>query len=63
MTYPQNEPDLETPEVDAAEQAALADPAWADEEAPEQHDPAPIEAPEWDVHEQHRAVGIDDEYR
>jgi hypothetical protein len=63
MTYPRNEPDLETPEADAAEQAAVAAPAWDDEDTPANQDPAPIEAPEWDVHEQHRVVTLDDDYR
>ena len=62
MTYPENERDLETPEVDAAEQATLADPSWADES----DDPpvtSDIEAPEWDAQEQGRIVHLDDDYR
>ena len=44
MTYPEDEPDLETPEVDAAEQATSADPSDEVEEEPEA--PPPVEAPE-----------------
>jgi hypothetical protein len=61
MTYPENERDLETPEVDAAEQATVADPRWADEsEPPVTSNP---EVPEWDAQEQGRVVHLDDDYR
>ncbi len=69
MTYP-GESDLEAPEEDAAEQAMSAfhddrdedDLAAAAEYAGDEQDP---EAPEWDVQEQHQAVGgdEDDDYR
>jgi hypothetical protein len=61
MTYPEDEPDLETPEVDAAEQATSADPSDEVEEEPEA--PPPVEAPEWDVQEQRQVVTLDDDYR
>jgi hypothetical protein len=50
--------DLEAPDADAAEQAAIADPAWG--ESPASTD---LEAPEWDAAEQSQAVPFDDEYR
>ncbi|GAA3963323.1 hypothetical protein [Actinoplanes auranticolor] len=62
MTYPQNERDLETPEGDAAEQAAVADPNWADD-ADEPAVSSSLEAPEWDAQEQGRSVPLDDDYR
>jgi hypothetical protein len=58
MTYPDHI-DLETPEADAAEQAAGTLPG--DDEVEETVDD--IEAPEWDAREQHRTVELDDEYR
>ncbi|AEV81116.1 hypothetical protein ACWT_0102 [Actinoplanes sp. SE50] len=55
------EADVETPEVDAAEQAVIAVPSWQDDE------PAGTwsvtEANEWDAAEQHRIVEFDDDYR
>jgi hypothetical protein len=62
MTYPENERALETPEVDAAEQATVADPNWADE-SDDQPVTSDLEAPEWDAQEQGRVVHLDDEYR
>jgi hypothetical protein len=62
MTDPRNDRDLEAPEVDAAEQAAVADPRWADDS-----DDAPVtsslEVSEWDAQEQRREVPLDDDYR
>jgi len=60
MTYPENEPGLETPVEDAAEQATLV---WTDEAEEEQADPLSFEAPEWDAQEQRQAVIQDDDYR
>ncbi|BCY05015.1 hypothetical protein L3i22_001030 [Actinoplanes sp. L3-i22] len=56
-----DEADLETPEVDAAEQAMSAVPAGPDDEP----DEAPVfaEANEWDAAEQNRIVEFDDDYR
>ncbi|MFC4066124.1 hypothetical protein [Actinoplanes subglobosus] len=51
MTYPTNEIDLETPEIDAAEQATTI-PGWQDDEADET-----------DGQEQDRIVAFDDDYR
>jgi hypothetical protein len=62
MTYPDDERDLETPEADAAEQAALADPGSADDTEPVPASSS-IEVPEWDAQEQSRIVQIDDDYR
>lgn len=62
MTYPDNERDLETPEADAAEQAALADPGSLDENDPEPASSS-IEASEWDALEQRQAVPLDDDDR
>jgi len=61
MTYPGYEHGPETPEADAAEQAALADPA-SDESEPTSAG-ASIEAPEWDALEQERIVQLEDDYR
>jgi hypothetical protein len=49
---------FETPEADAAEQRAYADPQESDGAASRS-----IEAPEWDAEEQARTVPLDDEYR
>jgi hypothetical protein len=61
MTYPEYERDPETPEADAAEQAALADPAS------DEFEPVPagasIGTPEWDALEQERIVQLEDDYR
>jgi hypothetical protein len=62
MTYPDDERDLETPEADAAEQAAPADPGSADDTEPVPASSS-IEVPEWDAQEQGRIVQIDDDYR
>ncbi|GAA4595502.1 hypothetical protein BJY16_001692 [Actinoplanes octamycinicus] len=61
MTRLMEEADLETPEVDAAEQAVSAVPAWQDDEPDEP--PTFTEANEWDATEQHRIVEFDDDYR
>jgi hypothetical protein len=61
MTRPMDEADLETPEVDAAEQAMSAVPARPDDEPDEA--PAFGEASEWDAAEQNRIVEFDDDYR
>jgi hypothetical protein len=61
MTRLIEEAALETPEVDAAEQAVNAVPAWQDDEADEA--PAAAEANEWDAAEQRRIVEFDDDYR
>ncbi|WIM96655.1 hypothetical protein ACTOB_000104 [Actinoplanes oblitus] len=61
MTRLIEEADLETPEVDAAEQAVNAIPAWQDDDAEEP--PTATEANEWDAEEQRRVVEFDDEYR
>ncbi|WP_045742583.1 MULTISPECIES: hypothetical protein [Actinoplanes] len=61
-----DEIDVETPEVDAAEQAVVAGPSWHDDEPEEpgrSRTPAPVEANEWDVQEQARVVEFDDDYR
>ncbi|MFI1992569.1 hypothetical protein [Actinoplanes sp. NPDC020271] len=60
MTRLMDEADLETPEVDAAEQAVSAVPAWQDEEPVP--GPASAEAGEWDA-EENRIVAFDDDYR
>jgi hypothetical protein len=61
MTYPENI-DLETPEADAAEQAASA---HLEDDIDNDTGPAvDDETPEWDAHEQSRTVGdMEDEYR
>ncbi len=57
------EADLETPEVDAAEQAVNAVPAWQDEDSEETPvTSASAEAGEWDA-EENRIVAFDDDYR
>ncbi|GIE53542.1 hypothetical protein [Actinoplanes nipponensis] len=61
MTYPEYSRDLEAPEADAAEQAALADPASDDSEP--SAGSSSIEAPEWDAWEQRQAVPLDDDER
>jgi hypothetical protein len=61
MTRPMDEVDVETPEVDAAEQARIAVPSWQDDEA--EVVPAITEANEWDAQEQRRIVEFDDDYR
>ncbi|MEU4420679.1 hypothetical protein AB0F81_08640 [Actinoplanes sp. NPDC024001] len=61
MTRPKDEVDVETPEVDAAEQARVAVPSWQDDEPEES--PAITEANEWDAQEQGRIVEFDDDYR
>jgi hypothetical protein len=61
MTDPRNDRDLEAPEVDAAEQATVADPRWADE-SDEPVTPS-LDVPEWDAQEQRREVPLDDDYR
>ena len=61
MTRPMDEVDVETPEVDAAEQKMIAVPSWQDDE-PEDL-PAVAEANEWDAQEQGRIVEFDDDYR
>ena len=61
MTRPMDQIDLETPEVDAAEQRVAAVPSWQDEEGDEA--PAVGEANEWDAQEQGRSVEFDDDYR
>ncbi|GIF08042.1 hypothetical protein [Actinoplanes siamensis] len=75
MTRLMDEADLETPEVDAAEQATNAVPAWPEEDLDEVPDrtgpaagngpmtPAFAEASEWDAEEQNRVVEFDDDYR
>ncbi|GIE92148.1 hypothetical protein [Actinoplanes regularis] len=66
MTRLIDEVDLETPEVDAAEQAI---PAWLDDDSDEKPAyigmtaPTSAEADEWDAEEQNRVVEFDDEYR
>jgi hypothetical protein len=50
MTYPMQEIDLETPEVDAAEQATTV-PGWQDD------------SDEADSPEENRIVEFDDDYR
>ncbi|MFC7528885.1 hypothetical protein [Actinoplanes sp. GCM10030250] len=69
MTYPMGEIDLETPEVDAAEQSMIAAPSWQDHDAEEgisataEAISATAEASEWDRQEQGRTVEFDDDYR
>ena len=61
MTRPMNEIDLETPEVDAAEQAMTAVPGWPEDSGDERR---PVADPaEWDGQEQNRLVEFDDDYR
>jgi hypothetical protein len=54
MTNSIYEIDLETPEADAAEQAVVAVPGWADETGADDGSDAP---------EQDRIVEFDDDYR
>ena len=61
MTHPMDDVDVETPEVDAAEQAVVAVPGWQDDEPDVV--PAVTEANEWDAQEQNRIVEFDDDYR
>ncbi|WP_229075445.1 hypothetical protein [Actinoplanes sp. DH11] len=61
MTHPRDQIDLETPEVDAAEQSMSAVPSWQDHE--DSPVPAVAEANEWDAQEQGRIVEFDDDYR
>ncbi|MEU8239175.1 hypothetical protein AB0C07_13085 [Actinoplanes missouriensis] len=61
MTHPIEHLDLETPEVDAAEQAVAAVPSWQDDEWEEI--PVVADANEWDAQEQGRTVAFDDDYR
>ncbi|BBH65556.1 hypothetical protein ACTI_22410 [Actinoplanes sp. OR16] len=61
MTRPMDQIDLETPEVDAAEQAVSAVPSWQDDEGDDAS--AVGEANEWDAQEQGRVVEFDDDYR
>ncbi|BCJ53122.1 hypothetical protein Asp14428_45970 [Actinoplanes sp. NBRC 14428] len=63
MTYPSNDHDLETPEVDAAEQAVEAAPGWLDESREDVEAPTAIEVSEWDAQEQSRIVEMEDDYR
>ena len=62
MTRPMDEIDVETPEVDAAEQSMIAVPSWQDHDAEETLS-ATTEANEWDAQEQGRVVEFDDDYR
>ncbi|MEV0897017.1 hypothetical protein [Actinoplanes sp. NPDC049802] len=59
MTHPTHEIDLETPEVDAAEQAMVAVPSWQDDA----DDERPIAADVDSAPEQDRMVEFDDDYR
>ncbi|GAA4939499.1 hypothetical protein GCM10025331_26920 [Actinoplanes utahensis] len=54
------ERDLETPEVDAAEQAIVAVPGWQDDAGDE---PRAGGTGEWDGQEDNRTVDFDDDYR
>jgi hypothetical protein len=63
MTYPDRDLDLETPEVDAAEQAAEADPGWLNDGSDEVEASPAIEVSEWDAHEQAQIVELEDDYR
>lgn len=59
-----NEPQIETPIEDAAEQAIVADPVEADEGrdyAKDVH--RGMEVGEWDATEQARTVDLEDDYR
>lgn len=62
MTRLMEEADLETPEVDAAEQAVNAVPAWQDDDSGETPVSASAEAGDWDA-EENRIVAFDDDYR
>ncbi|MBO3742078.1 hypothetical protein [Actinoplanes flavus] len=61
MTKPM-EIDLETPEVDAAEQAMIAVPSLQDDDADDDL-PHTDDVSEWDAQEQGRVVEFDDDYR
>lgn len=61
MTDPRNQVGLETPEVDAAEQATVAVPGWQDDNWTA--GATSVEANEWDAQEQNRIVEFDDDYR
>jgi hypothetical protein len=63
MTYPDSELDLETPEVDAAEQARRAGPDWRDDDGDNRPVSSSFDAPEWDAQEQGREIELDDDYR
>ena len=63
MTYPDKDLDLETPEVDAAEQATEAAPGWLDDGHEDVEAPRAIEVSEWDAQEQGRIVELEDDYR
>ncbi|WP_436524918.1 hypothetical protein [Actinoplanes sp. HUAS TT8] len=63
MTRLMDEADLETPEVDAAEQAVSAVPSWLDDDADEPTARTLADANEWDAEEQNRVVEFDDDYR
>jgi hypothetical protein len=61
MTRPEDL-DMEAPEADAAEQAALAEPE--EDEEPARATPwMSLETPEWDAAEQAIPVPIDEDYR
>jgi hypothetical protein len=60
MTYPENI-DLETPEADAAEQAASA--RLEDDGLDEGSATLDDETPAWDAQEQQRVVEFEDDYR
>jgi hypothetical protein len=62
MTRPMDEIDLETPEVDAAEQSIAAVPSWQDHDADESNATV-AEATEWDAQEQRRTVEFDEDDR
>ncbi|GAA0427094.1 hypothetical protein Aca07nite_36190 [Actinoplanes capillaceus] len=61
MTQPM-EIDLETPEVDAAEQAMIAVPSLQDDDSDDES-PHTGDVSEWDAQEQGRVVEFDDDYR
>ncbi|GGN80798.1 hypothetical protein GCM10010112_56680 [Actinoplanes lobatus] len=61
MTQPM-EIDLETPEVDAAEQAMIAVPSLQDDDSDDEL-PHTDDVSEWDAQEQGRVVEFDDDYR
>ena len=63
MTYPEKDLDLETPEVDAAEQATEAAPGWLDDGTHEVEASRAIEVSEWDAQEQAQIVELEDDYR
>ena len=61
MTDPTDQVGLETPEVDAAEQAVGAVPGWQDDSWEAKS--TSVEVNEWDAQEQSRVVEFDDDYR